>query len=89
MKQYEYTYTIKSVDVTNGHILVEYLPTDALLTKFTLNLYVAQKNEDGSQKTFEQLISEYAPHERWEAQELLTTNYDILLNKTDTVVPNA
>lgn len=86
MKTYEYTYTVKEVNIHNAHILVEYISADVNLISHTLNLPAYIKNEDDTIVDFVQVIKDYAPHLQWEAQEYLKEQYDNIMNKTDTVV---
>lgn len=88
MKKYEFTYTIKNIDLQHGDILTEYLPTDTRFTSYTLNVGAYGYNEDGTLKTVEQTIMDNAPHHMWETQEMLLTNFDDILNKTGTINPN-
>lgn len=88
MKKYEFTYTIKQIDLQYGDILIEYLPTNPNLLKYTLNVGAHGRNEDGTLKTTEQTILDNAPHGMWETQELLLAEHDALINKTETVDPN-
>ena len=86
MKFYEYTYTVKEVDLINSNVLVEYKSIDENFVSFTLNLPGHLKNEDDTFMNIEDLIKLYAPHSQWEAQEYIKSQYDIIINKTDTVI---
>lgn len=88
MKKYEFTYTIKKIDLQYGDILIEYLPTNPSLLQYTLNVGAYGRNEDDTIKSTEQTILDNAPHHMWEAQELLLAEHDNLINKTETVNPN-
>ena len=90
MKTYEYTYTVKEVNLIGGNVLVEYKPTNINLTTITLNLPAHMKKEGEENFTdIAEIILSFAPHLQWEAQEYLKEQYDNIMNKTDTVVPNA
>jgi hypothetical protein len=89
MKQYEYTYTVKSIDIIDSAILVEYKPVDANLTTVTLNLPGNIKNSDDTFMVVEELIKLYAPQGQWESQENLKSQYDTIIKMTNLVVPNA
>lgn len=88
MKKYEFTYTIKQIDITNGDVLVEYLPTDTNLVKYVYNIGAYGRTETGELKTIEQTIIDNAPHGMWETQEMLLLNHDNILNKTGVINPN-
>lgn len=86
MKQYEYTYKIKQIDVHNGTVLVEFMSTDTNLTSYVLNLPSCLYEEDGiTRKPIEDIIKLYAPHTQWENQEILVEQYNDLLHKTELV----
>lgn len=86
MKKFDFTYTIKQVDIHNGLILVEYKPLQENLTTHTLNVPTYNRKQDDTMFTIEETINEFAPHTIWESQEvLLNAN---LLNSTGTVTTN-
>lgn len=91
MKTYEYTYTVKEINLVSANILVEYKTTDENLIPYTLNLPAHLKTEDGGDEfmSVEDLIKSYAPHNQWEAQEYLKEQFDNIMLKTDTVVLDA
>jgi hypothetical protein len=85
MKTYEYTYKIKSINIHDNYILVEYMASDVSLTSYTYNLYAYAQNEDGTSKTIDEIIRMGAPHKQWELQEVLIEQYSELLNKKQLV----
>lgn len=88
MKKYEFTYTIKQVDIANGDILVEYLPVNDKLIKYVYNVGAYGRTETGELKTVDQTVLDNAPHGMWETQEMLLINLDSIINKTGTITPN-
>lgn len=88
MKKFEFTYTIKQIDLKNSDILIEYLPTNPKLTQFIYNVGAYGTDENGVLKTIEQTILDNAPHHMWQAQEMLIELHDTILNKTGTIDPN-
>lgn len=88
MKKFEFTYTIKQIDLQHGDVLIEYLPTNPSLTKYIWNVGAYGRTETGELKTIEQTILDNAPHGMWETQEMLLSIHDNILNKTETINPN-
>jgi hypothetical protein len=90
MKKYEFTYIIKQMDLETGHIIIEYIPVNKSITKISYNVPTFGVNEDTKElKTLNETICDYAPHNLWEAQELLLEHGDSLLNSKGTIDPNA
>lgn len=86
MKKYAFTYNIKQVNVQDGYILVEYMPVDTSLTAYTYNLPTFTRKDDGTLKTIDEVINDFAPYHMWESQELLKST--MLLNTSGTIDPN-
>ena len=85
MKKYAFSYKVKEVNIQDGHILVEYTPVDETLTSYSYNLPTFTRNESGELKTLDEVISEFAPHDMWESQELLKSVQ--ILNTTGVITP--
>lgn len=84
MKKFNYTYTVKQVNIQDAHVLIEYMPEDKKLTAYTLNVFAYGIDENNQPYTLDELISNAAPHHMWEAQETLLAAAD-LLNKSERV----
>lgn len=87
-KLFEFTYTVKQIDMQNCNILVTYTPTQSNLTSYTFNIAAFVPKEDGTMRTVEESIIGEAPHHMWGAQEVLLAEYDNVINTTRTVNPN-
>lgn len=74
--KYQYTYKVVSLSFDSPHMLVDYIPTQETLAKITLNLPIFPTFDINDVDGY---VEQFAPHDKWYAQELILTHGDTLL----------
>jgi hypothetical protein len=74
--KYEYTFTIQSLHFDQATMLVEYSPVDTRFTKLSYAIPILA-NFDPANLT--EYVSNWAPYNKWFAQEMLLTHGDNLV----------
>lgn len=72
----EYTYKVISISFDTAHFLVEFIPLDIKYAKITYNLPILTTFDID---TIGEYIEQWAPYDKWYAQELILLHGDTIL----------
>lgn len=82
---YAYVYEIKSINISEGTMLVKYTPDDTKLTATNLVIYGYRKDDLGNEMTIIDVIKAASPQDLWKTQDAMITNFDTLNNRIESV----
>jgi hypothetical protein len=77
--EYDFSFVIEQVLFEQGTLLVKYMPVNTALTSYTYNIPILPTLDMSNLKEY---VKQWAPNDRWFAQETILNNGDTLLGAT-------